>query len=179
MQPGGWGEVRAHILSCQNEACILWAQHADMICLTRCLTADLLPPFGPERRDAPIKSLSLGVFTSLIVVKHLQRLANVKLFNKISPLIWTRNPEPQRGTAVNNGAHWLAPELFTCELCFARRCLAFTSRKCTGVWTAAASAAQSRQALVSQTASGMRKTSGAVSGKRYSWTRGVWWEIHL
>lgn len=55
--------------------------------------------------------------------------------------------------------------------CFTRRCLASISQKCTGVWTAAASAAQSRQALVSRTVSAMRKTSGAALGKTHSPTR--------
>lgn len=58
---------------------------------------------------------------------------------------------------------------------FARRCLAFISQRCTGVWTAAASAERSLPALVSRTASGMRKTSGAVSGKSPCWTRGGVW----
>lgn len=41
--PGGSLHVRA-FWSFQNEPCILCAQHGDMICLTRCLTVDLLPP---------------------------------------------------------------------------------------------------------------------------------------
>ena len=49
---------------------------------------------------------------------------------------------------------------------FLCRCLAFTSQKCTGVWMDAASVGQSPRALVSQTASGMRRTSGAVLGRK-------------
>lgn len=80
------------------------------------------------------------------------------------PNVWTGNMDLQ----VMYSLHTLsrAGDIWTINhCCFTRRCLAFISRKCTGVWTAAASAAPSRPALGSRTASGMRKTSGAVSGK--------------
>lgn len=56
---------------------------------------------------------------------------------------------------------------------FVGRCLASTSRKCTEVWMAVASAAPSRPVRASLTASDTRKTSPAVLGKKRDHTRDV------
>lgn len=124
------------------------------------------------------KSLFLHVFSApcswqnptFVLVIHIELNCTINLWSE---------PEMHGCREVlqlTHYAHWWEPEMLIFKYVSARRCLAFISPRCTGVWTAAASAGQSRQALASRTASGMRKTSGAALGKRHGWTRGVWKE---
>lgn len=68
------------------------AQHGDMICLTRCLTVDLLPPHvGQSGEILQQKSLSLNFFVlfdrdktpELVVLIHIK----LKWYHKLSPLL--------------------------------------------------------------------------------------------
>lgn len=178
LQPGGSLHVRA-FWSFQNEACILCAQHGDMICLTRCLTVDLLPSCGSKPGDAPAKMLlSRNVFGAqrsgrgryCLIFDNLKKRRSDIYLNKITRRLCVIKMRFARALHWWDIRRLILTFISILILNFPHRCLAFTSQKCIGALMAAASVGPSPPAPVSQTASAMRRTSGAALGRSHMWS---------
>lgn len=97
--------ANVYILSCQNEACILRAQHGDMICLTRCLTVDLLPPMWVRAERCINKKYSAWMFLcSPTVTSSLDTYLIVYVWNgTIKYDLWSEEEEEGYGC---RGGRW-------------------------------------------------------------------------